>query len=400
MGYNVSILGFGAQGRVIAKLMDLNSSVNKISVGDVRGDLIKTNIQGYERVEGYKVDASNYSELLRFIRDSDVVVNAVIPEFNINIIKAALENNVNYIDMAFGPPYENLDEQMRLDESFKREGITAITASGFSPGITNILIGNVADDLDVIDSIKIVCGGISDSDVLFSTWSPETMIEDCLADTYVYKYGELVRMPPFSGRETIDLPIIGRTTAFNHIHEEMFTLWRFLGKKINYMEFKFGGPSIEMIHMLYTLGLLNEEPINIKGVEVSPLDVFLSVMPRPPSEDMLVKWVSEKVVRDAKVGCLTKIEGYKNGKRTSVDIHLVSPSIIDVVNKMPMANHVSYITSSSCYTLADMLGKEEIRDRGVYVPEALNRDVRESFIDRITSLDPHIMIGIKLKMEL
>jgi len=396
----VSIVGFGAQGRVLAKFMDTNPEVDKIRVGDIRWSFIKDYIHRYERVEGYKVDASNYNEVLEFTKNSDVIINAVTPEFNINIIKSALENNANYIDMAFGPPYENLDKEIALDSDFKKKNITAITSSGLSPGITNILIANVADDLDAIDSIKLVCAGTMDSDIPFTTWSPEVMIEDCLADTYIYKNGSLVRMPPFSGRQLISLPVIGEVEVFHHIHEELFTLWRFLGKKVNYIEFKFGGLGIEIIYLAYKLGLLSEKPIDVKGTKISPLKVFLSVIPRPPTEDMLVKWINEGIVRDGKVVCLAMVEGYRGDKRVSARVYAVTPSIVDIVRKMPQANHVSYATSASCYIFADMLGKGEVEEKGVYVPEALSMEVRRKFIDKITSLDPPIKVNLELRMEL
>ena len=63
----------------------------------------------------------------------------MVPEYNINVLKAAYEAKPHYIDMAFGSPYDNLEKELKYSGKIKDIDRVAITSTGLTPGTTNIL---------------------------------------------------------------------------------------------------------------------------------------------------------------------------------------------------------------------------------------------------------------------
>ena len=242
---------------------------------------------------------------------------------------------------------------------------------------------------------------IADSDVAFSTWSPETFIADCLEkDTYVYDNG-LKRVPPFSGYEEIEVPIFGRQPFWYHAHEEQVTLWRFIGKKVNKVEFKIGGPATEFVYNLYLNGLLNRDAIEYNGCKITPLDFYLKIVPRPPTEEELRKWIDEGLLRDAKEVVVTEVWGWRDGDYYHYKYTIIGPSIKDIIKKVPPANHSSYLVSGGCYLLVRMIADGMIRERGVIVPEQINRDARIRYVkDHSRVLDPSVEIRLEIEATL
>jgi len=293
------------------------------------------------------------------------------------------------------------DLELEYDERFKSKDLVAITSTGLTPGTTNILAALAADEMDEIDRIKIYDIDIADADVAFSTWSPETFIADCLEkDTYVYD-NELKRVPPFTGYEEIEVPIFGKQPFWYHAHEEQVTLWRFIGKKVNKVEFKIGGPATEFVYNLYINGLLSREEVEINGFKIRPIDFFLKMVPKPPSEDELREWIKKGLLRDAREVAVTEVWGWREDDYHHYKFTVIGPSIIDIVKKVPPANHSSYLVSGGCYLLVKMIGNGFIRERGVIVPEQLNREVRLKYVkDHFKILDPSVTIRQEMETTL
>ncbi len=402
MGFKVLVLGVGAQGRVLSYLFDKTDSVEELRLAGRRFEKVKRYAETLDRAIAYKADAYNIDEICNAAKGVDLIVNAVLPEHNLYVMKAALKVNANYIDMAFGPPYDNIDKELELGDEFKKRDLVAITSTGITPGTTNILAACAADELDKIDYIKIVDAEVVDSDVPISSWSPETFIADCIEyDTFVYEDGELKRVKPFSGEEVINFPVIGPQKVYYHAHEEQVTLWRFIKKPIKKIEFKIGGPALEFLAQLYSLGLLSREPIEVKGVKIAPLDVYLALVPRPPTPEQLREYIEKNILRYAQEVTMVEVTGYRDNEFNRYTYYVYSPPIKEIISKVPPANHGSYLTSTGCYILSRMIGEGLISERGVIVPEALNREERVRYIKaNMEWIDPHIKIELKVEKVL
>ncbi|MFY9605614.1 MAG: saccharopine dehydrogenase NADP-binding domain-containing protein, partial [Thermoplasmata archaeon] len=97
------ILGTGAVGSVTAEILGRSEEFDKVVLADVnieRARRAEKRISS-EKVTVQKVDASNMDSLVTAIKGIDIVLNAVIPRFNINIMKACINAKASYSDMAW-----------------------------------------------------------------------------------------------------------------------------------------------------------------------------------------------------------------------------------------------------------------------------------------------------------
>ena len=78
------------------------------------------------------------------------------------------------VDLAFHIPL--FEQELMMDSDFKDIGRAAITATGSTPGITNVLASIAAEKFDDIELIKIIGVDVTESDVYFTTWSSEFLL--------------------------------------------------------------------------------------------------------------------------------------------------------------------------------------------------------------------------------
>lgn len=331
----------------------------------------------------HKLDATKESAVTKLARGMDVLVNTLEPTFNLPLMRAAIRAGTNYQDLAFGPPYETLTKQLKQDSKWKKAELTALTATGNSPGITNIVASKGADELDTVEGIEIRVFSKLNSSELISTWSPATMIQDMQEEPVVYEDGQFKRVPPFSGEEVYAFPEpVGSQTMSYHAHEEPHTLPRFIGKGIRYVRFKYGVNPL--MKDLLRIGLLGKRPIRVGDVKVVPVDVVMACYPKPLGIEALSGKIESGVVKGS-VGCdAIEVRGKKEGKDVGHRYFVRWPNIIDINKDMPHATHTSYMAGTGSVILTEALARGKIATKGVVAPESLEREVRESFLAELS----------------
>jgi len=398
MPFSVLIVGCGAQGKVISTFLSQSREVDKVLLADV--DVETCNRHAYRvkstKLSTHSLDASSVDSVAKLAERADVIVNAVPPQFNLTLMDAALKSETHYVDLAFGPPYDTFEKQMLKDASFKRNNLTALTCTGSSPGIVNVVAANAADELDTVSSIRLRIGDMMRSKEPISTWSPETMLGDMAEEPIVYKDGEYMKVPPFSGEEVFDFPEpIGPQPTFMHVHEEAITLPRFIGKGINYLDIKLGTPEMPMIKALVDLGLCSSDPIDVDGVKVIPRHLLLQLFPPTPTPEEIEKKLEAGIITDAHQAYVVEVAGSREGRTVTYKYSINAPSLRQVQKMMPGATHESFLTGTSAAIFTEILGEGKIRTRGVIAPECLERQAREEFLARLGKLNVKIglMVG-------
>lgn len=383
MKFNVLIVGCGAQGSVIISELIKHPEVGKIKVADVNFEKAKkiADRVNKKRISAYKVDAQNIDEIAALSSDVDLIINAVIPRFNLNIMHGALKSGVNYLDLAFGPPYNTLESQLKLHRKFQNSDLTALICAGSAPGITNVLIADAAEKLDSLDKILIRIFDHMQSKKFILTWSPETLLGDMAENPIIYQNGKHIRVPPFSQEEIYNFPEpIGEQTVYAHVHEEVLTIPHFIGKDLGYMDLKLGSPDIPIIKSMVEMGICSAEPIDVDGVEVAPLDVLLKLLPPTLSFEEIENMIKTGVIIDAYECYLIEVEGMKLDKKITYKFIVDFPKLREVQKWISGATHESYVTGVSAAIFAKLIGEEKIKDKGVISPECLSRDVRQTFL--------------------
>ncbi len=391
----VVIVGAGMQGHVLTWNLARNPAVTEIVLGDYdegRARLIAERVGG-GRAKPVFIDAADTAAVAKVATGARLVVNAVIPEYNLSIMRACLDSGAAYQDMASGQTRtKTIDEayleQMKLAPDFEKSSILALLSTGMDPGFTNTLAANGYEDLERCFEIRIKDYAIFDSPVPLQVWSQETYYTDCAQPPLLYEDGEFKRVEVFGRRERYPFPApFGVGVVICHDHEEVSTLPRLLPRRygdkgLRYVDFKMGGPEegLDADMALVASGMTSKLPVKMKdGSEVRPIDVFVATLPPNPPMDELARLALAGEITDYGVLAVDCI-GERAGKPASISYAIFPPDIKWVNERIPGATSVSYGTSTPSSIYAELIVEGRISQSGIVCPEELPREVRDAFV--------------------
>jgi len=357
----ILVLGYGNTGAVIARDLASNSKAN-ITVADKRPLKTKqlANEISSEKVSAEQVDVTDHNGLTKLLRKGfDVVVNSTFYQFNINVMRAAIESGVNYLDL--GGLYHVTLEQLELDDKAKKAGTTAILGCGCAPGITNVLAMHGANKLDKIDSVHMYSGTALFKKItgVKIAYAVPTLLDELTMNAHPYKNGKVAEVSPFSEEETLRFPEpIGEVKAYIVIHSEPATIPHTIGKGIKNAVFRIiiSPVAVSKLKILDEVGLTSKETIHIKGVSTSPrefLERYFGSLPR-----LKVKKGDE--VHIARVD----VTGEKDGEKARCTF--------DVINDAKPewnASSSGFVTGVPASIIAQMLARGDIQLKGVLPSE-------------------------------
>ncbi len=84
---------------------------------------------------------------------------------------------------------------------------------------------------------------------------------------------------------------------------------------------------------------------------------------------------------------MVEVEGEKAGKRTTYILSVPFPSLLEVQEKLPGATHESYVTGVSAAIFTGMICTGDIETKGVFLPECLELEARETFLTKLAEKD-------------
>ncbi len=395
----IIIVGAGAQGNVICGILAKAAEVDKIMLVDLdieRAAEVAQYINS-EKVEVEKADASNKAQLVDIFKkgEYDLVVNATLMTFNRQIIEASLEAGSNYIDMAsdeFLPEKDGkqyLVEQLEYADEFEKKGLIANILAGGDSGLVNVMAKEAVDELDEVDYIGIKDFGVVTCAEPVAMWSFQTYLEDCADKAIYWENGEYKWAEPFTGEEEYYFPAPLNLTGkvYYHNHEEPLTIPQFIGKPVKYVDFKMGDPdSATWEFLLEGLKLMDTNQIDVKGISVSPKDVFCKQLPKTLTPEKCIELVKAKKIQSQAV-LAVDVKGTKQGENLHYKMWTDSPNIEKACSMIPGTNDVSWITSVPASILCLMILRGQIKRTGVFPCEVLNKEERKIFFEGIKEWD-------------
>jgi len=364
----ILLLGVGAVGTVTASHLVNSPEVSELVLGDIaleRGKNVARRLCS-EKVSPKKVDASRREDLHEAMKKIDVIINAALPKYNLLVMDVALKSKVHYIDLASDIPFDSVKNQLKLSDAWKKADLTAIMGLGEDPGMSNLFARSLADKMDRVNEIRVRDGdtGVSKEYVFTCLFSPDVLIDEVLNQPMIYKDGSLIRLAPLSGEEVYQFPDpVGSLTVYFVDHEEPETLSKFINKGIRYADFKLAlsQQTVEMLKILKQLNLTSKEPIDVRGLKIAPKDVLLALLPKPAE-------------------LAGKVEGYSciavnvTGQRSGKNMRALAYTFMshqEAYRKYGVTA-TSYLTGTPPAIGAVMLGKGDIKIRGVIPPECLD----------------------------
>jgi len=276
--------GGGLTGQSTVRDLATGGLFDSVVAADLNADLAKASAKAAgARASAVSLDVRKKPAVVKLLKGADVVVNAVQYTFNLDVMAAALEAHVPYLD--FGGLFHMTRRQLEMDAKFRQAKLVAIPGLGQVPGISNVLAMQACADLDTVESLLIRDGWrdltVGAPEISF-TWSPSTFLDEMVLPAQVFENGAYKEYPPMSGAEEFEFgPPVGKTRVYRTLHSEPATLPESLrAKGIRHCEWKEGGPGIEVLRTMALLGLASDEPLDVKGQKVTPREFTLALLRR------------------------------------------------------------------------------------------------------------------------
>ena len=287
-------LGVGAVGEVNARVIAREPAVEAVVLADIDESRLREVAAKLPpgKAETIVLDASDRAALVKAANGVDFVLNTLATAWDIPVMEACLAAERHYLDMGTGGPREitgtaDLDEQLALDDEFKKRGLAGFVSLGIDPGVSDMFARALHDEFDTVESLTVLDGdnGTVDDYELACSFSVETMIEECLLPPYVFRDGREGRNEPLSVFREFDFPApVGKLTLCNVDHEEAQLMPMYLkGKGLKNAIFFIGLDErfVEALRVFRILGLNRREPVDFKGDMISPIQFVAARFPRP-----------------------------------------------------------------------------------------------------------------------
>lgn len=313
------VLGAGLQGCACAYDLLQNPAVTQVTLADLRPDKLPKFLSGdwQGRLRTIRLDVSDSAAVRSAFSGQGAVMSAIPYYYNGPMAKAAVEGGCHFSDL--GGNTEIVLEQKKLHQQAEAHGISVIPDCGLAPGMVNILAAEGIRRLDAAERVKIFVGGLPQTPEpplnYQIVYSLEGALDYYTTPSWVLRGGKPVQVDALSEVESVDFPSpVGTLEAF-HTGGGISTLPFAYQGKIDVMEYKtlrYPGHAA-VVRPIRELGLLANEPIDVKGNKVVPRDVFIAAvspkLSKPNGRDLVALQV--------------QVTGKKQGKPGSVTFRLI-----------------------------------------------------------------------------
>ena len=382
----VIIVGVGAQGSTIAKRLNEDPAVSEIICADYDLKAAQELGNSLEKATALQLDAGQVEHVVNAAKDCNLIVNGLPLEYNLIIMEAALTVNADYMDMA-GPMIEEIGfvESYKLifsewNDRFKEKGLTALVGAGSTPGLANIMARESVDKMDTCEKIGIyVYDGVWANRFTPFWWSPEVALGDMGYITFRCENGEVITDKPFSRPEMMSFKGLSAPVRMvDHEHDEPVTMGLLRDKAlkgVRDVEFKYGGPSVDLSESLYKMGLLSLEPVEVKGTSIVPMDLVLKLTPPAPKYPDEIQAIIDEGLEMEEGAFLVRVQGQKDGRHVCIDSYMIAPGLKEAFETSRIS-HESYSTGQCASVFAKMMVNAVFTEKGLFSPEELETSPR------------------------
>jgi saccharopine dehydrogenase-like NADP-dependent oxidoreductase len=338
---SIIILGAcGEIGRYIA--FDLIKSGLKVTLADIRElEGIKLTQKLGTNATFLKLDVMDFEKLVEVLKNHKLVINNIGPYFMFKdwIPRAAIQAGIDYVDIC--DDHDATRMFLKMNGIVERENLTFLINSGASAGLTNIMAKIGANQLDEVESIRVLWFEDTGETIGFGQLAHWAHI--AMGKVPQYINGEWKDIKALTDREVVNFPPpLGAAPLYYVGHPEPVTLPLYI--ETNNVICKGGILPESDILLTQTLDkiIINKHEKIMKLV----CKFFLKILP------LITGKVEEREIISS---FRTDVIGLKNQKK----YHL-SYAVIGEVAKL---------TSVPASITAQMILNKEINSPGVFPPE-------------------------------
>jgi lysine 6-dehydrogenase len=228
------------------------------------------------------LDAKDPKAVSAAMKGVSAVMCALPYYFNLQMTQLAIDAGVPFCDL--GGNTEIVFQQKGLDEAARARKITVIPDCGLAPGMVNILAQLGISRCDRVSRVKIFVGGLPQAPEgplnYQIVYSLEGVLDYYTTLSWVLRDGRRTQVKALSELEKVrfDAPV-GELEAFHTAGGLSTMATRYEGQipTMEYKTLRYLGHA-HIMEAIRDLGLLDAEPIDVKGVKVSPRDVAVATM--------------------------------------------------------------------------------------------------------------------------
>lgn len=358
----IFLLGAGATGSQLARLLQRQGYL--VWCGDRNPDRARRFLP--PGIPLGHVNARNLRAIVRAARGCHLLVNAAPAAFNQTVMRAALRLRAHYLDLATHlGRYPFKAEQLRFQAKFRTKRRTAVINASVAPGLTNLLVARIADQLERIEAVRIRLYESTASQDPVSTWSAESAFDEAVSRPRVYRDRRFRLAQRFGEPEWFRFPPpLGRTRVVLAAQDEVATLPHFI--RMGEMDVKIGGNEIARLRRSYRRGKL-------RPAARPPASRF----PQTPTPRAIARLIRRGLLRNARLAAAVQVIGEKKGERLRLEWFCTFPTLYQLRRKGLNTTPIAYATAQ----MAALFIKHFPRDLGgVFPPEALPRDVGRAIL--------------------
>jgi lysine 6-dehydrogenase len=362
----MKVLVLGGAGRmayaIIKDLLEIDTDeVSKVVIADINYEKVKNVADKFqnEKLVPACIDIAEYAKLVDLMKGCDVVIDStyVSGTTSLSVMRAALEAGAHVVNLGqLGKEEEK--QAATMSDALTKAGLSGILGLGSSPGISNLMVRELADRLDTMNTVEINFAYESVGTSTLPIKEPFAFaFEEFVERPLIFQDTKFVTIPPQSGIQYIEFPApIGMRPAFCIPHSEVWTVAEtFEGKGIKNVSVRagFAPDFVKKVNFLVDCGLMSHNPLKVGGIDVIPSDVLFSCLAQlPPEQGEVVDYGCTRVVA----------VGTKNKEKVEYTALMLNRPYKGLTNAQHRTGHSPSIA-------ARMLYKSEIKTKGVFPPE-------------------------------
>jgi saccharopine dehydrogenase-like NADP-dependent oxidoreductase len=351
----IAVLGAGLVGSAICRDLAAETAFKIKAVDLNKAALNKLEDDG--RIETVQADLRRSGVLADQISDSELVICAVPGFMGFETLKGIIEAGKNVVDISFFS-----EDPFELDELAISKEVIAIVDCGVAPGLSNIILGQVAEVLDETESFICYVGGLPtvrhwpyEFKTVFSPWD---VLEEYTRPSRFIEYGQEVVLPALSEVELIDFPNVGTLEAFNT--DGLRSLAKTM--KVPFMKEKtLRYPGYANLMSIFRQGgFFDTDPVEVGGQQISPMALT--------SKLLFDQWRLKEGEEDITVMQVI-VEGRKDGKKLRYIYDL-----LDRYDRPTRTTAMARTTGYTCTIVARQVLDGLFTRPGINPPEFVGRE--------------------------
>lgn len=341
----ITVLGAGKVGRTIAIELAKSHTVHSIDYSTEHLQLLQNKNQ---HIKCTQADLLNSSiPFYQWVSDADIVISAVPGFMGYNILQNIILCNKPAVDISFFP--ESIES---LNQLAKEKGVMAVMDCGVAPGMSNLILGQYANKMEVQEFCFYVGGLPIRRDPPFEYKAPFSaidVIEEYTRPARLRRAGKNIVMPALSENELIHFDVVGDLEGFNT--DGLRSLLDSFPNIPDMSEKTLRYPGhAQLIETLKAIGFFKKEHLE------STARVLIDC------------WKQEESDKD-----LTAMRVILRGKKDQQKI-TIEYSLLDYYDDEAKLSSMSRTTGYTCCAMAEWMLKGKTKQAGVFPPEMMGKD--------------------------